>query len=114
MVGSFMRKPRVFFGGGLYHVITRGNQRQKVFFDPKDRIKYLSLLGERLVKGDVTLYSYCLMPNHVHLLLEQKGYFPLSRTMQRIQTAYTKYFNKKYKCSGNKISSAFGWPFRRV
>jgi putative transposase len=102
-----MRKPRIFFSGGLYHVIARGNQRQRVFWDDADYKKYLSLLAERIPRGAVTLYSYCLMPNHIHLLIEQRGYLPLSRTIQRLQTAYTKYFNKRYKKIGHLFQGRY-------
>jgi putative transposase len=88
-------------------VIARGNQRQKVFLEGKDYARYLSLMGERLIKGNVVLYAYCLMPNHVHLLMEQKGHLPLSRTLQRLQTAYTKYFNKKYRKIGHLFQGRY-------
>jgi REP element-mobilizing transposase RayT len=70
-------------------------------------MKYLSLLSERLPKGTINLYAYCLMPNHIHLLMEQKGYLPLSRTLQRLQTAYAKYFNKKYKKIGHLFQGRY-------
>lgn len=88
-------------------MIARGNQRQKVFLEAKDYARYLSLMGERLITGDVVLYAYCLMPNHVHLLMEQKGHLSLSRTLQRLQTAYTKYFNKKHKKVGHLFQGRF-------
>jgi REP element-mobilizing transposase RayT len=102
-----MRKPRLLFPGGLYHVIARGNQRQKTFWAQEDFRKYLQLLGEHLESREIRLYAYCLMPNHLHLLLEQGGEFPLSRFMHRLQSAYTQYFNRKRKKVGHLFQGRY-------
>jgi REP element-mobilizing transposase RayT len=102
-----MRKPRVQFEGGLYHVITRGNQGQKVFVVQENYERYLKLVGEKLIPHQVKLYAYCLMPNHIHLLVEQGSSYPLSRFMQRLQTAYTSYFNRKYKKIGHLFQGRY-------
>ena len=77
-----MRKPRLLYPGGLYHVIARGNQRQKIFLAKADFLKYLKLLGEHLGTREIRFYAYCLMPNHVHLLIEQAGEYPRGRLME--------------------------------
>jgi len=61
------RKTRAEIEGGLYHVITRGNNRQQIFNAPADYEKFLSLLGAQKRKLPFFLYAYCLMTNHVHL-----------------------------------------------
>ncbi len=102
-----MRKPRLLYLGGLYHVIARGNQRQKTFLVKVDFVKYLELLGEHLETREIRLYAYCLMPNHVHLLVEQAGDYPLSRYMHRLQTAYTQFFNRTHKKVGHLFQGRY-------
>lgn len=102
-----MRKPRIEFPGALFHVIARGNQKQKVFLDDGDRIRYLRFLGEPLEARSIRLWAYCLMPNHVHLLIEQVGNYPLSRFMQRLQSAYTTFFNRKHERVGHLFQGRY-------
>ena len=102
-----MRKPRLLFPGALYHVIARGNQRQRTFQVPGDHHKYLKLLGSELAGREMRLYAYCLMPNHLHLLMEQAGEYPLSRYMQRLHTAYTQYFNRKHRKVGHLFQGRY-------
>ena len=59
------RRPRVYYPGALYHVISRGNQRQKVFEDDPDQRRFETLLSETVKGHSLTLYAYVLMPNHV-------------------------------------------------
>ena len=75
------RRPRVHFPGALYHVISRGNQRQKIYKDDPDYQRFETLLGEVIKRHALTLYAYVLMPNHFHLLVEV-GRVPLSKAMQ--------------------------------
>jgi putative transposase len=105
-----MRKPRLEYPGSLYHVIARGNQRQKVFLEDGDFVRYLKLLGDPLEGRGFLLYAYCLMGNHVHLLIEQTTEYPLSRFMQRLQSAYTSFFNHKY----DKIGHLFQGRYKAI
>ena len=75
------RKPRLFAPGILYHVIVRGNQRQKTFAKDGDYQVYLEKLAQYRQRYGVTIYAYCLMPNHVHLLVESFEH-PLAKFMQ--------------------------------
>jgi putative transposase len=102
-----MRKPRAQYQGCLYHVIARGNQRQKIFLSRLDYLKYLKLMKEYLKRHGILVYAYCLMPNHIHLLLEQAEYQPLSRFMQRLQSTYTSYFNRKHKKVGHLFQGRY-------
>ena len=77
------RLPRVHFPGALYHVISRGNQRQKIYQDDLDYRRFETLLGEVIQRHSLVLYAYVLMPNHFHLLLEV-GRAPLSKAMQAL------------------------------
>src|SRR5258707_1159458 len=67
------RKARAEVEGGLYHVITRGNNRRRIFNSPADYQKFLSLLAMQKAKLSFFLYAYCLMTNHVNLLLERQA-----------------------------------------
>jgi len=67
------RKARAEVPGGLYHVITRGNNRRQIFNSQADYEKFLSLLAVQKVRLPFFLYAYCLMTNHVHLLIERQA-----------------------------------------
>ena len=100
------RKPRIEFEGALYHVITRGNQRQRVFKDRGDYERYLKILGNYKIQYDYILYAYVLMSNHVHLLIETKEK-PLSKILQGINQSYTIYFNKRYGMVGHLFQGRY-------
>jgi len=100
------RRPRIVAPGLLYHVIVRGNQRQKTFLRPRDYQAYLERLTKYCQKYGVTLYAYCLMPNHVHLLLEC-GEEPLAKFMQGIQQSYTQYFNRAHDKVGHLFQGRY-------
>ncbi len=100
------RPPRVEFEGALYHVITRGNNRQAIFKDEADYRTFLGLLERGKQKHPFYLYAYVLMPNHVHLLLERQT-DSLSRIMQRLLTGYAQYWNRKYRKVGHVFQGRY-------
>jgi len=100
------RRPRVHFAGALYHVISRGNQRQTIFRADADRHRYLELLAHYRVRYPFQLRAYVLMTNHVHLLIEV-GKHPLAKIMQGLQQSYTIYFNRKYKLVGHLFQGRY-------
>ena len=100
------RKPRIEFEGALYHIITRGNQRQKIFKGNEDFLQYLDILSGYKTKYGYHLYAYVLMNNHVHLLIETQE-TPLSKILQGINQRYTAYFNKKYNTSGHLFQGRY-------
>ena len=100
------RKPRIEFEGAFYHVITRGNQRQKIFRDTADYEKYLRVLTVYKNRYSYRLYAYVLMGNHVHLLIET-GETPLSKVLQGINQSYTLYFNRRYKTIGHLFQGRY-------
>jgi REP element-mobilizing transposase RayT len=100
------RRPRLFAPGVLYHVIARGNHRQKTFFAAADYQAYLDRLGRYRKQFGVTVHAYCLMPNHVHLLVET-GSPPLSRFMQGVQQSYTQYFNRHHRKVGHLFQGRY-------
>ncbi len=100
------RKPRIEYEGAFYHVITRGNQRQKIFKGEIDYKKYLEILSRYKSQYKFFLYSYALMNNHVHLLVETQE-IPLSKILQGINQSYTMYFNKRYKTVGHLFQGRY-------
>ncbi len=100
------RKPRIEYEGAFYHVITRGNQRQKIFREDEDYNKYLEILSRYKSQYKYRLYAYVLMNNHVHLLIEIRDN-PLSKIQQGINQSYTIYFNKKYNTVGHLFQGRY-------
>src|SRR5436190_1222780 len=93
------RKARAEVAGGLYHVVTRGNNRRQIFNAPADYEKFLSLLGAQKSKLPFFLYAYCLMTNHVHLLIERQA-DTIGRIMHRVLTGYSQYYNGRCLLQG--------------
>lgn len=100
------RKNRVWYPGAIYHIICRGNNKQDIFKDEKDRLTYLSILKEIKQKHHLLLYTYCLMSNHVHLHLET-GSIEIGRSMKLINMRYAVYFNKKYQLIGHLFQDRY-------
>jgi REP element-mobilizing transposase RayT len=102
-----MARPiRIEYPGAVYHVICRGNNRQGIYRDDEDRRRYLEKLSYYCQDKKVDLLAYCLMSNHVHLLLETpQG--NLSKMMQAFQTSYTVYFNKRHGRTGHVFEQRY-------
>ena len=100
------RIARVFGDSGYMHVYTRGKGKQVIFADRADYIHYLNLLKKYSSETRVTICAFCLMGNHVHLLV----YDPernITNLMQKLNSAYAGYFNWKYKRSGHLFEGRF-------
>ncbi len=100
------RRPRIEFEGAFYHVLTRGNQRQKIFKTNDDFNKYLEILSDYKNRYNYHLFSYVLMSNHVHLLIQTLK-TPLSKILQGVNQRYTTYFNRKYKTVGHLFQGRY-------
>ena len=100
------RRVRVEVEGGLYHVVTRGVDRQDIFHSPEDHQKFVALLGTQKEKLPFYLYAYCLMTNHIHLLIERRT-DDIGRIMHRVLTGYTQYYNRKYRRSGHVLQGRY-------
>lgn len=94
------RRPRINLPGVFQHVIQRGVDRQPVFFSDDDCRIYLDWLGEYVYKRNVALHAYCLMTNHVHLLLSTPSAGDLSGLMQDMGRRYVQHVNRTYRRSG--------------
>lgn len=88
-------------------MFNRGNRSEKIFLGTKDYKRYLEKLKEYKKTHNVSVIAYCLMPNHIHLLLRQNGPEPISDMIQRLHTAYTMYFNAKNKTHGHVFEGRF-------
>jgi len=101
------RAPRITMKNACYHIITRGNQKQLVFKDSTDYHEYLSILTKYKKRYKFKLYCFCLMPNHVHLIIEVKEPIMLCKIMKCLNLSYTLYFNSKYEKVGHLWQDRF-------
>ncbi len=115
----------------FYHVYNRGVEKRKIFLSDSDKIRFIALMffcnnDENIIMRDlvtagfsfyefkkhtrntlVDIGAYCLMPNHFHFLVREKSDNGTSLFMQKLLTAYTMYFNKKYDRVGALFSGRF-------
>ncbi len=101
------RGARVILEKVCYHIINRGNQKQPIFFDDSDKEKYLEILGHYKKRFAFRILGYCLMPNHIHLILEPRYPYDLAKFMQGLTQAYTVWFNNKYEKVGRLWQGRF-------
>ena len=94
------RTARISVPGYPHHLIQRGNNRQRVFFDDKDRARYLELLQIAARENRVAIHAWVLMDNHVHLLATPAGEGGLSRFMQKLGAAYVGWYNHRHRRTG--------------
>ena len=92
--------PRILLDNACYHIITRANQKQRIFRNECDFKEYLERLYKYKTRHGFKLYGFCLMPNHVHMLGEVEEKENLSGFMHDLSRSYTAYFNKKYQNVG--------------
>lgn len=86
----------------VYHVLTRGNNRQNIFKDEEDFGKYIEILKKYKVRYQYRLYHYVLMTNHVHLVIEAtKEGGELSQIMKGINLSYAQHYKNRYKHTGH-------------
>ncbi|MFA5144922.1 MAG: transposase [Candidatus Omnitrophota bacterium] len=101
------RGARIILNNACYHVVNRGNQKQRIFLENADFEKYLQLLKHFKKKYAFRIFGYCLMPNHIHLILEPKNPNDLALFMQGLTQTYTVWFNNKYKKPGRLWQGRF-------
>jgi putative transposase len=102
-----MARPlRLHLPGTLYHVMSRGNNKQAIFVDEDDFNRFLELLGETLARFKIICLAFCLMRNHYHLLLSPAEH-PISRLMQQLNSKYCQEFNRKHGRVGHVLQGRF-------
>ncbi|MBL8537867.1 MAG: transposase [Hyphomonadaceae bacterium] len=94
------RQSRVVAPATPHHVTQRGNRRQQTFFRDGDYLRYLQLAAEWCAKADVECWGYCLMPNHVHLILTPKTEAGLRAALAPLHWRYTYEINKRERWTG--------------
>jgi putative transposase len=94
------RQPRLIVSGYPYHVILRGNNRSDIFYNDKDRRFFIECLKKSKGKTASKIYSYCLMTNHAHFIIEPSRDNGLAEMMQSLGRRYVQYVNSRYKRTG--------------
>ena len=100
------RKPRIMSSTGIYHIILRSVNQHIIFEEDSDYQKFLYIMSDSKVKYDITIYAYCLMDNHVHILI----YSPpekLSIFFQSLETKFARWYNNKYLRTGHLFQDRF-------
>jgi putative transposase len=100
------RPPRLQAPGATYHVTTRGNRKQEIFTDARDRLRFLQLLEEVVELLGWRCHTYCLMTNHYHLLLQTQE-ADISQGMHRLNGVYAKWFNWRHGYEGHLFERRF-------
>ena len=90
------RGPRFILAGVPHHVISRGNNRQQIFFEDEDIARYRHFLHDALQRFDCDLHAYVVMPNHVHLLLTPASGTALAAMMKAAKQRYTVHVNRRH------------------
>ncbi|MGE5417107.1 MAG: transposase [Acidobacteriota bacterium] len=91
---------------GCYHIMLRGNERKKIFLDSGDRQRFLDTLAKKKNEIDFAFYAYCLMDNHIHLVIRDDQN-QIAVIMKGIATSYAMFFNIKYSRVGHVFQDRF-------
>jgi len=91
---------RLIYDGAVCYIIQRGNNRQKVFREENDYWRLLYFIFKYKSKYEFDIYNYCLMSNHLHLLIKISCGRDLPKLMQGIFQSFRFYYRKKYKYTG--------------
>ncbi len=115
------RLARVILPNFPHHIIQRGNRRQDVFFKTEDYEYYLELLKQWCKDEEIEVWAYCLMTNHVHLIVCPKNHSNLSRAIGEVHRRYTRMINFREKWRGYLWQGRFssfpmeeGWLLKAV
>jgi REP element-mobilizing transposase RayT len=90
----------------LYHIISRGDDRKKIYTLPADYLRFMGYVIKAKERFQFSLYAYCLMTNHFHLLLETR-LANISRIMHYIKGSYTTYYNIRHRRTGHLFQGRF-------
>lgn len=100
------RHQRILSETGTYHVMMRGNERKNLFQGDEDKQRFLETLFVKRKETGFSVYAYCLMDNHIHLLIKESEE-SLATTMKRVNASYAFYFNQKYHRVGHLFQDRF-------
>ena len=100
------RKTRIISSTNTYHVMMRGVNKQLIFHEPRDYERMITTLGRYKEISQFELYAYCLMGNHIHLLI-RSDHEPIGLAIKRIGDSYVFWYNKKYNRCGHLFQDRF-------
>ncbi len=103
-----VRLHRLVLPGLPYHVTQRGNRRERTFFEDGDYALYRDLLAEAAERAGSEIWCYCLMPNHVHLIVVPADEDGLRRTFADAHRRYTGFINARHRWTGHLWQGRFG------
>ena len=101
------RGPRIVVPEIALHIVQRGHDRRDCFLHDTDYLVYLANLRDLLARTECALHAYCLMTNHVHLLLTPSNEGACARLMRNLGQRYVQYFNRRYERSGTLWEGRF-------
>jgi putative transposase len=101
------RLARIVVPGYPHHVTQRGNRREPIFFADGDHEIYLDLLAEQAARAEVEVWAYCLMPNHVHLILRPEHADGLGRAVGETHRRFTNFINARGRWTGHLFQARF-------
>jgi putative transposase len=101
------RLARIVAPGLPHHVTARGNRREPIFFEDGDQDIYRDLLAEQMTKASVAVWAYCLMPNHVHLILCPSTDDGMARAMGAAHRRWANFINARGRWRGHLFDSRF-------
>ena len=102
-----MARPlRIEFPGAVYHVTSRGNQRNNIFVDDEDRETFLNIVAHAAKRHNWSCHAYCLMDNHYHMLIETPD-GNLSKGMRQLGGVYTQAYNRRHNLSGHLFQGRY-------
>jgi REP element-mobilizing transposase RayT len=104
---NMSRQPRKLAETGFYHIVFRGVNHCHVFEADEDCIKFLEVFAKVKEAHSFELYAYCLLDNHVHLLLKERSLGDIALVMQKLLSPYAYWFNNKYQRSGQLIANRY-------
>ena len=94
------RGPRNYTNMLFYHIMVQGINKEYILNKVEDKRQYLKFINKVKKEIDVYIVSYCIMDNHVHILIKEESIECLSRFMHKVNTLYAMYYNKKYNRVG--------------
>jgi len=100
------RAPRELATGESYHLTSRGVEKRNVFLDDRDRRRFVRRLGDAVEERPVSCLAYCLMDNHVHLVLHGDGP-AISQVMRDVLGGHARFFNRRHERSGYLFGARF-------
>lgn len=105
MVIKMPRHKRKLSETGIYHVMLRGINGKIIFADDEDNKRFIQSVNKARRNGNFLLYAYCLMGNHVHLLIKENE--KIGKSIKRIAVSFVQWYNKKYDRYGHLFQNRF-------